>query len=383
MDHTELPLDSVIEGDCRVVMADLPEGSVDLVFADPPYNLQLTGELHRPNMSRVDAVTDAWDRFDSFAAYDDFTRSWLAACRRVLKPTGTLWVIGTYHCIHRIGSILQDLGFWILNDVVWVKTNPMPNFRGVRFTNAHETLIWAARSEGARYTFNHHAVKAYNDGKQARSDWRIPVCAGRERIRRDGRKAHSTQKPEELLERVIVAASRVGDVVLDPFVGSGTTAAVAKRLRRRWIGIERESEYAAIARARVEAVHRIDPAEAAEDVRDTRRGQRGVPFAELVAKRMIKPGGQVLFRRDPGRTAIVTERGGLLMDGTEASIHRTGSRLMNGAPCNGWEHWYYRTEEGALRPIDDLRAQYRAETMRAEEGGQGEPGSPQGTGACE
>ncbi|MBU1662680.1 MAG: site-specific DNA-methyltransferase, partial [Chloroflexi bacterium] len=235
-----LPINQILPGECVEVLNKLPEKSVDLIFADPPYNLQLSQELWRPNMTRVEAVNDEWDQFASFEAYDQFSRAWLTVCRRVLKDTGALWVIGSYHNIYRLGSILQDLGYWILNDVIWVKTNPMPNFRGVRFTNAHETLIWASKFKGAKYTFNHHAMKALNRGKQMRSDWELPLCTGPERIKVNGVKAHSTQKPESLLYRVILSSSNPGDVVLDPFFGSGTTGAVAKKLHRRWIGIERE-----------------------------------------------------------------------------------------------------------------------------------------------
>ncbi|MCC6804504.1 MAG: site-specific DNA-methyltransferase, partial [Anaerolineae bacterium] len=249
-----VPLDQIIPGDCLDVLANLPTHSVDLIFADPPYNLQLQNALWRPNLTKVDAVDDEWDKFDDFADYDAFTRGWLAACQRVLKPTGALWVIGTYHNIHRVGAILMDLGYWILNEIVWIKANPMPNFRGVRFTNAHETLIWAKTSEKARYTFNYQEMKAFNGGKQMRSDWTIPLCGGSERIRVNGAKAHPTQKPEALLERVIRAASNPGDVVLDPFFGTGTTGAVARRLGRRWIGIEREAAYIEVAQARIDQV---------------------------------------------------------------------------------------------------------------------------------
>ena len=249
-----MQLDLIIPGDCRALLAELPAHSIDLIFADPPYNLQLQNELWRPNLTKVDAVDDDWDKFADFAAYDAFTHDWLAACQRVLKPTGTLWVIGTYHNIHRVGAVLLDLGYWILNEIVWIKANPMPNFRGVRFTNAHETLLWAKPSEKSRYTFNYHAMKAFNGGKQMRSDWLIPLCGGSERIKVNGEKAHSTQKPEALLERVILASSNPGDVVLDPFFGTGTTGAVAKRLGRHWIGIEREPAYIEVAQARIDAV---------------------------------------------------------------------------------------------------------------------------------
>ena len=229
-------------------MRQIADQSVDLVFADPPYNLQLAGDLSRPDQTHVDAVTDAWDKFDSFSAYDAFTAAWLTEARRVLKPDGAVWVIGSYHNIFRVGTILQNLDFWVLNDVIWRKTNPMPNFRGRRFTNAHETLIWAAKSQKSRHVFNYEAMKALNDDVQMRSDWELPLCTGNERIKEDGKKAHPTQKPESLLARVILASTRRGDVILDPFFGTGTTGAVAKRLNRNFIGIEQNSGYVKIAK---------------------------------------------------------------------------------------------------------------------------------------
>jgi modification methylase len=356
----ELPINQVLHGDCVEILRSLPGKSIDLIFADPPYNLQLKGELWRPNMTKVDAVEDDWDRFSSFEAYDQFSKSWLSACRRVLKDDGTLWVIGSYHNIFRLGTMMQDLGFWILNDVLWIKTNPMPNFRGVRFTNAHETLIWVSKSQGAKYTFNHHAMKAFNDEKQMRSDWMIPICSGEERIKIDGRKAHSTQKPEALLYRVILASSDSGDIVLDPFFGTGTTGAVAKRLHRKWIGVERNAEYVDIARSRIDAVQ-AEPYEGhLFDVGDHRRRAPRVPFTSLVEHGFIKPGQRLFFRGDPTQFAHVKPDGKLLVDGFEGSIHQTGKHLMGGSPCNGWLHWYYETEKGNLAPIDQLRQAYRA-----------------------
>ena len=277
---SQLPLDQILLGDCIKVLESLPDKSVDLIFADPPYNLQLSKDLWRPNLTRVNAVDDSWDRFDSFEAYDAFTRDWLMACRRVLKNTGSLWVIGTYHNIFRVGRVLQDLGFWILNDVVWIKTNPMPNFRGVRFTNAHETLIWAQKHKGERYTFNYQSMKALNDDLQMRSDWVTPLCTGKERIKVNGGKAHSTQKPEALLYRVILASSNPGDVVLDPFFGTGTTGAVAKKLHRHWIGIEQDQQYVDVANERIEAV--IPGAYSKEIFAGSQRKRRRVPFGLLV-----------------------------------------------------------------------------------------------------
>ena len=339
-------------------MERLPQGSIDLIFADPPYNLQLSQELWRPNQTRVHGVEDAWDRFESFKQYDEFTRAWLTACRRVLKADGSLWVIGTYHNIYRVGAILQDLGFWILNDVLWIKTNPMPNFRGVRFTNAHETLIWAAKSSSSKYTFNHHAMKRFNDGKQMRSDWVVPLCTGKERIKLNGKKAHSTQKPEALLYRVLLASTEPGDIVLDPFFGTGTTGAVAKRLGRQWIGIEKEPGYVEIARRRIEAVE-PEPAEVqALEVRSARREPR-VPFASLLEAAFIRPGQKLYFKKDRSRSAWVKPDGRLRLNGIEGSIHQLGRHLAGGGPCNGWEHWFYESQSGALEPIDRLRERLR------------------------
>ena len=355
---SKLPLDRIIEGDCVAEMAALPEGSIDLVFADPPYNLQLKGDLHRPNNSLVDAVDDHWDKFDSFRAYDEFTRAWLGQARRVLKPDGAIWVIGSYHNIFRVGAILQDLGFWILNDVVWRKTNPMPNFRGKRFCNAHETLIWAARSEAAKPTFNYDALKELNEGLQMRSDWVLPICSGPERLKTGGGgKAHPTQKPEALLHRVLVGTSNTGDVVLDPFFGTGTTGAVAKRLGRHFIGMEREASYAAIARDRIAAVMPHDR----ESLRVTtsKRAEPRIPFGQLVERRLLEP-GEVLVSANGRHTARVRADGSLVAAHTTGSIHQVGAELEGAPSCNGWTYWHFR-RDGRPVPIDVLRQQLRAE----------------------
>src|SRR5262247_3639586 len=352
----------VLIGDCIAGMAKLPAASVDLVFADPPYNLQLASDLKRPDDSRVDAVDDDWDKFASFSAYDDFTRAWLTACRRVMKPAATLWVIGSYHNIFRVGSMLQDLGFWILNDVVWRKTNPMPNFRGRRFTNAHETLIWAAREPGAKgYTFNYEALKAGNDDVQMRSDWTIALCTGEERLKGgDGKKLHPTQKPEALLARVILASSRPDDLVLDPFCGSGTTGAVAKRLGRRFIGIERERAYAAAAHARIVAVAPL-PAPALASFMTAREAPR-VPFSALIERGLIAPGTRLCDAKRKVE-ALVRADGAIALGETVGSIHRIGARAQGLEACNGWAFWHVETATG-LVSIDALRAQIRAQ-MRA------------------
>jgi modification methylase len=347
-----LPLDEVIVGDCIEELAKLPEHCVDLVFADPPYNLQINNELLRPNNTKVDGVDDDWDKFGSFAAYDDFTAAWLRACRRVLKPEGSLWVIGSYHNIFRVGTILQDLGFWVLNDVVWRKTNPMPNFRGRRFTNAHETLVWVSMGPKARYTFNYEAMKALNDELQMRSDWLFPICSGPERLRHDGgRKMHPTQKPEALLHRIILASSNKGDVILDPFLGSGTTAAVAKRLARRFIGIEREQAYAEAARARLKAVTPLKAA-SVETVRG-KRAEARIPFGALVEIGLISP-GTVLYDARVRHEAEVRADGSIASAGAQGSIHKIGAHVQGASACNGWTFWHYEAE-GTLKPIDALR----------------------------
>jgi modification methylase len=352
----KLPLNEIIIGDSIEELARLPEQSVDLVFADPPYNLQLSSALLRPNNSRVDGVDDDWDKFGSFAAYDDFTRAWLKACRRVLKPDGSLWVIGSYHNIFRVGTVLQDLGFWILNDVIWRKTNPMPNFRGRRFTNAHETMIWASMGPKARYTFNYEAMKALNDELQMRSDWLFPICSGQERLRQgSGRKTHPTQKPEALLYRIILAASNKGDVVLDPFLGSGTTAAAAKRLGRSFIGIEREEAYAQAAIERVAASAPLDPASL--KIAPSKRAEARIPFGALVEIGLISP-GTVLYDARARHEAEVRADGSIASAGAQGSIHKIGAHVQGATACNGWTFWHYDAE-GTLKPIDALREQAR------------------------
>jgi modification methylase len=349
----------IIGGDCVAAMAQLPPASVDLVFADPPYNLQLHGDLKRPDDSRVDAVDEDWDRFSDFAAYDDFTRAWLTACRRVMKRNATLWVIGSYHNIFRVGAILQDLGFWILNDVIWRKSNPMPNFRGRRFTNAHETLIWASREEAARqYTFNYEALKAGNEDIQVRSDWTVALCTGEERLKgRDGKKLHPTQKPEALLARVILASSRPGDLVLDPFCGTGTTGAVAKRLGRRFIGLERDATYRAAAEARIAAV--VPLPEASLAAFQTAREAPRIPFAALIERGMVMPGAG-LFDAKRRHKALVRADGAIALGDAVGSIHRIGALAQGLEACNGWTFWHVE-RKGALTLIDALRAEVRAE----------------------
>jgi modification methylase len=348
----------ILIGDCVAEMAKLPAESVDLVFADPPYNLQLQGDLKRPDDSRVDAVDDDWDKFSSFAAYDDFTRAWLIACRRVMKPAATLWVIGSYHNIFRVGTVLQDLGFWILNDVVWRKSNPMPNFRGRRFTNAHETLIWAARESGGKgYTFNYEALKAGNDDVQVRSDWTIALCTGEERLKGgNGKKLHPTQKPEALLARVILSSSRPDDLVLDPFSGTGTTGAVAKRLGRRFVGVEREAAYAAAAEKRIAAVAPL-PAPTLAQFMTAREAPR-VPFAALIERGLVTPGARLSDAKRKVK-ALVRADGAISLGDSVGSIHRIGALAQGLEACNGWAFWHLETAKG-LVSIDLLRAEIRA-----------------------
>ena len=351
----DVPLDRVLLGDCIETLRALPPASVHAIFADPPYNLQLRGNLHRPDHSLVDAVDDAWDQFSDFAAYDAFTREWLTECRRVLRKDGALWLIGSYHNIFRLGTALQDLGFWILNDVIWRKANPMPNFRGRRFTNAHETLIWAARSPEAKYRFNYAAMKALNDDLQMRSDWFIPLCTGHERLRdEDGNKVHPTQKPEALLHRVILASTQRGDVILDPFLGSGTTAAVAKRLGRHYIGIERDPTYAAAAERRLERIQPLSDEMIAAT--PTRKEQPRIPFGSLVERGLVAP-GDVLVDRHRRWSASVLADGTITCGTARGSIHGVGAAVQEAPSCNGWTFWHLVQAGGKLKLLDAFRGE--------------------------
>ncbi|HWK36676.1 site-specific DNA-methyltransferase [Sphingomonas sp.] len=356
----DLAVDRIIRGDCIAAMRALPAKSVDLIFADPPYNLQLGGDLARPDGSHVDAVTDDWDKFDSLAAYDAFTRAWLVEARRVLKDSGAIWVIGSYHNIFKVGAAIQDLGYWILNDIVWRKANPMPNFKGTRFTNAHETLIWAAKGEKAKYTFNYRSMKTLNDELQMRSDWEFPICGGQERLKKDGVKVHPTQKPEALIYRILLACSKPGDVVLDPFFGTGTTGAVAKRLGRHWIGIEREDAYIAAAEERIAAALPLD--ESALTTMQSPRAQPRVAFGTLIETGMLVAGAVLTDSKRRWR-ATVRADGSLASDcGASGSIHKLGATLQGAPACNGWTFWHHE-EAGALAPIDTLRQRYLLATQ--------------------
>jgi modification methylase len=357
------PRNTILRGDCIEVMRELPERSIDLIFADPPYNLQLENALSRPDQSRVDAVDDDWDKFASFGDYDSFTRDWLSAARRLMKPEATIFVIGSYHNIFRVGAIMQDLGFWILNDIVWRKANPMPNFRGRRFTNAHETLIWAARSAEAKgYTFNYEALKAGNEDCQVRSDWFLPICTGAERLKDTaGRKTHPTQKPESLLSRILVSTTKPGDLVLDPFFGTGTTGAAAKRLRRAFVGIERDQTYIAAAEERIAGVEPLPQEAIAES--PSKRSEPRIPFSALVEAGLIVPGA--ILSDDKGRhRALVRVDGTVAIGDIVGSIHKAGA-LVQGLPaCNGWTFWHYE-DQGRLKPIDVLRTAFRKDMRKA------------------
>jgi modification methylase len=350
----ELPLDSIIRGDCIAAMRALPAASVDMIFADPPYNLQLGGDLFRPDGSQVDAVDDEWDKFDSLGAYDRFTHAWLAEARRILKPNGSIWVIGSYHNIFRVGAALQDQGYWILNDIVWRKANPMPNFKGTRFTNAHETLIWASMGENRKYTFNYRAMKTLNDELQMRSDWLIPICGGQERLKKGGSKVHPTQKPEALLYRILLACSNPGDVILDPFFGTGTTGAVAKRLGRHWIGIEREGGYIAAAEERIAMALPLD--ESALKTMQAPKAATRVAFGTLVEGGLV-PAGSVLTDAKRRWRAHVRADGSIDCSGDAGSIHGVGAKVQGAPSCNGWTFWHLESAD-SLTVIDTLRQQW-------------------------
>ena len=355
----DLSPNRIIEGDCIEILSKLPDNSVDLVFADPPYNLQLGGGLTRPDQSTVNGVDDDWDRFDSFDAYDLFSHAWMSEARRVLKDNGAIWVIGSYHNIFRVGTTLQDIGYWIQNDVIWLKTNPMPNFKGTRFQNAHETLIWAGKSEKSKVTFNYQALKTFNDDRQMRSDWLIPLCTGGERLKGDdGKKVHPTQKPESLLKRILLATTNPGDIVLDPFSGTGTTAAVAKMLGRQYIGIERDKTYLKASRDRLRRIKPVD--EEALKIQQSKKALPRVPFGALVENGWLKPGDR-LFSPKRMHMARIRIDGSLSTGETSGSIHRVGAHVQQAPACNGWTYWHYETDKRDLAPIDLLRRRYRTE----------------------
>lgn len=357
-----MEVNKIYKGNCVDVMKRMPENSVDLIFADPPYNMQLGGDLFRPDRSKVDAVDDHWDQFESFKHYDEFTYSWLHEARRVLKPNGTIWVIGSYHNIFRVGKILQDIGFWILNDILWIKSNPMPNFMGTRFNNAHETLIWASKSSESKFTFHYKSMKTANDDKQMRSDWYLPICSGNERLRIDGQKVHSTQKPEALLNRIIVSTSNPGDLILDPFMGSGTTGAVAKELGRDYIGIEQEDEYIKAAENRINSKEVI-PLNLLQYPIEIKPPK--IPFGELIQSGKIKVGSQV-FSKDRKNSAIILADSTLESGEFVGSIHKVSAQLLSRAANNGWDYWFIEDSSGKLKSIDELRQEYIKEMQNNE-----------------
>ena len=353
-----MKLDVVINNDCLTALRTLPCESVDLVFADPPYNLQLTGELIRPDQTPVDGVNESWDQFDSFKTYDYFSNSWLKECRRVIKPNGAIWVIGSYHNIFRLGKIIQDLGFWILNDVVWRKTNPMPNFRGRRFTNAHETLIWAAKSAKSKYQFNYDSMKMLNEDLQMRSDWSLPICSGQERLKDiAGKKVHPTQKPENLLTRVVLATTKPGDIILDPFFGTGTTGVVAKKLRRHYIGIERDQVYVRNAKERLSEIKQED--NQMVDLTEKRDLPR-VPFGALVERGWVKAGDELFDKKNRFSAKVRADGSLVTKDKKSGSIHSVGAQLQGASSCNGWSFWYLKSQKGPIS-IDSLRTDLRKE----------------------
>ena len=344
----------IINGDSLEELKKIPKETFDLIFADPPYNLQLKNELTRPDRSKVSAVNDKWDQFENFKKYDDFTFSWLTECKRTLKKDGAIWVIGSYHNIFRVGRAIQDLGFWILNDVIWNKKNPMPNFRGTRFTNAHETLIWASKSEKSKYTFNYQSLKCLNDDLQMRSNWELPICNGSERLKNNGKKVHSTQKPEALLHRILLATSNKNDLVLDPFLGSGTTAAVAKKLGRAYYGIEKEKNYFKAAEQRLNKAKPIE-----DDYLDTLQNGRSkprIPFGSLVELGIIKP-GTTIFDNKKKISAKIMADGSIKHDRTEGSIHKVAATILGAESCNGWTFWHCKIGSNIV-PIDNLRQKF-------------------------
>ena len=348
-------LNKIFNGNCLKELKKIPDKTFDLVFADPPDNMQIGETVTRPDASKVRGVDDKWDQFKSFKKYDEFTIAWLKECKRILKKNGAIWVIGSYHNIFRLGTVIQDLGFWILNDVIWNKNNPMPNFRGTRFTNAHETLIWASKDQKSKYTFNYQSLKCLNDDLQMRSNWDLPICSGTERLKKNGKKVHSTQKPEALLHRVLLASSNKGDMILDPFLGSGTTATVAKKLRRNYYGIEKETKYF---RAAEERLKKIKPIE--DDFLDTLKNNRSkprIPFGSLVELGVIKPGTQIYDQKKKINAKIMVD-GSIKYQKSEGSIHKVAAKILGAESCNGWTYWYYQSGN-SLKPIDELRQRLR------------------------
>ncbi len=344
-------LNKITNGNSLEILKKIPDKTFDLVFADPPYNLQIGKKLKRPDDSKVNGVNDKWDQFKNFNDYDNFCKLWLTESKRVLKDNGSIWVIGTYHNIFRLGYHIQNMEFWILNDVIWRKNNPMPNFRGTRFTNAHETLIWASKNKKSKYTFNYQSLKCLNDDLQMRSDWTLPICNGNERIKKNGKKVHSTQKPESLLYRILLASTNKGDFVFDPFLGTGTTAVVAKKLGRNYFGIEREKKYFKTAKQRLEKTIKME-----DHYLDTIKNNKSkprIPFGSLVELGIVKPGMSVFDYKKKVNAKIMAD-GSIKYQNSEGSIHKVAAKIIGAESCNGWTYWHYNNN-GSMLPIDDLR----------------------------
>ncbi len=333
------------------ILKKIPDKTFNLIFADPPYNLQIGEKLKRPDNSKVNGVNDKWDQFKNFEHYDIFSKTWLAECKRVLKDNGSIWVIGSYHNIFRLGYLLQNLDYWILNDVVWRKNNPMPNFKGTRFTNAHETLIWASKNKKSKYTFNYQSLKCLNDDLQMRSDWAFPICGGKERLKNNGKKIHSTQKPEALLHRIILATTNKGDLILDPFLGTGTTAVVAKKLGRNYFGIEKDKKYFEAADERINKTKVIE--ESYLDTLENKKLKPRIPFGSLVELGIIKPGTNIFDQKKKINAKIMAD-GSIKHHQTEGSIHKVAAKIIGAESCNGWTYWYYQSGN-SLKSIDELR----------------------------
>ena len=341
----------IINGNCLEEIKKIPDKSFDLIFADPPYNMQLGENLRRPDNSKVKSVDDDWDKFQNFKSYDEFSVIWLQECKRILKDDGTIWVIGSYHNIFRLGFHLQNLDYWILNDVIWRKNNPMPNFKGTRFTNAHETLIWASKNKNSKYTFNYQSLKCLNDDLQMRSDWLIPICSGKERIKKNGKKIHSTQKPESLLHRIILASTNKGDTIFDPFLGTGTTAVVAKKLGREYFGIEQNKNYFLSAKKRIHATKQIEDNNL--DTIENNKSKPRIPFGSLIELGVIKPGTKIYDQKKEINARIMVD-GSIKYKDSAGSIHKVAAKILGSERCNGWTYWYYQSGD-RLKPIDELR----------------------------
>ncbi len=350
-------LNRIVNGDCLKELKKIPNKTFDLVFADPPYNMQIGEKLKRPDSSKVNGVNDKWDQFKSFKHYDDFCKTWLTECKRILKDNGSIWVIGSYHNIFRLGYHLQNLDYWLLNDVIWRKNNPMPNFRGTRFTNAHETLIWASKSKKSKYTFNYQSLKCLNDDLQMRSDWTFPICNGKERLKKNGKKIHSTQKPEALLHRIILATTNKGDTIFDPFLGTGTTAVVSKKLGRNYFGVENDKKYFFAAKDRINKTTKIE--DNFLDTIENNKSKPRIPFGSLVELGIIKPGAS-LFDPKKKINAKIMADGSIKYKDSEGSIHKIAAKIMGTESCNGWTYWHYRMN-GSTVLIDSLRQKFISE----------------------